>query len=155
MVPSAFAVLDALPLNANGKVDRAALPEPAAEPTGSPDAPRSAVAEVCAGVWAEVLDRPAVGEHENFFALGGDSVLATRIVTQLRQVFTPDGISLRTLFLSPTVAGLAEAITAGEDVPGRSEAVAGIHLRVSRMTPEEVARELSARRAVVKDGAGA
>ncbi|KAB7836968.1 non-ribosomal peptide synthetase [Streptomyces mobaraensis] len=155
MVPSAFAVLDALPLNANGKVDRTALPEPAAEPAGSPGAPRSAVAEVCAGVWAEVLDRPAVGEHENFFALGGDSVLATRIVTRLRQVFTSDGISLRTLFLSPTVAGLAEAITAGEDVPGRSEAVAGIHLRVSRMTPEEVARELSARRAAVKDGAGA
>ncbi|MER5784194.1 amino acid adenylation domain-containing protein [Streptomyces mobaraensis] len=155
MVPSAFAVLDALPLNANGKVDRTALPEPAAEPAGSPDAPRSAVAEVCAGVWAEVLDRPAVGEHENFFALGGDSVLATRIVTRLRQVFTSDGISLRTLFLSPTVAGLAEAITAGEDVPGRSEAVAGIHLRVSRMTPEEVVRELSARRAAVKDGAGA
>ncbi|MGI5336482.1 amino acid adenylation domain-containing protein [Streptomyces sp. CA-181903] len=155
MVPSAFAVLGALPLNANGKVDRAALPEPAAEPTGSPDAPRSAVAEICAGVWAEVLDRPAVGEHENFFSLGGDSVLATRIVTRLRQVFTSDGISLRTLFLSPTVAGLAEAITAGEDVPGRSEAVAGIHLRVSRMTPEEVARELSARRHAVKDGARA
>ncbi|MGW6531284.1 amino acid adenylation domain-containing protein [Streptomyces venezuelae] len=147
MVPSVFVTLDALPLNANGKVDRAALPEPRPEPSGAAqDAPRSAVAEVCAQVWAQVLEVEAVGEQDNFFALGGDSVLATRIVTRLRQVFASDAVTLRTVFLSPTVAGLAAGVVAAEEVPGRAEAMADVHLRVARMSPEEVRRELSARR---------
>ncbi|MGK5629467.1 phosphopantetheine-binding protein [Streptomyces sp. URMC 123] len=116
--------------------------------------------EVCAEVWAEVLDVPGVGAHDNFFDLGGDSVLATRIVTRLREIFESERITLRTMFLSPTVAELAEAMVAAEPAPGRTEAVAGIHLRISRMSPEEVERELSARRAVANGavangGAGA
>ncbi|WP_338146647.1 amino acid adenylation domain-containing protein [Streptomyces boncukensis] len=156
MVPAAFVTLDALPLNANGKVDRAALPEPL--PAASPNAgepPRTAVAEVCAQVWARVLGVESVGERDNFFALGGDSVLATRIVTRLREVFASDAVSLRTVFLSPTVAGLAAAVVAAEEEPGWAEAVAAVELRVSRMSPEEVARELSARGAGSATGAPA
>ncbi|MFD4628396.1 amino acid adenylation domain-containing protein [Streptomyces sp. NPDC058284] len=156
MIPSVFVTLDALPLNANGKVDRSALPEPRPELSGTAgDAPRSAVAEVCARVWAEVLQVEAVGEQDNFFALGGDSVLATRIVTRLRQVFASDAVTLRTVFLSPTVAGLAAGVVAAEEAPGQAEAMAGVHLRVARMSPEEVERELSARRAAAGSGAGA
>ncbi|MFK4066860.1 amino acid adenylation domain-containing protein [Streptomyces sp. NPDC029674] len=156
MVPSVFVTLDALPLNANGKVDRSALPEPRPEPAPAMgDAPRSAVAEVCAQVWAQVLEVERVGDQDNFFALGGDSVLATRIVTRLRQVFASDAVSLRTVFLSPTVAGLAAGVIAAEEAPGRAEAMADVHLRVARMSPEEVERELSARRAAAGSGAGA
>ncbi|MFF1379242.1 amino acid adenylation domain-containing protein [Streptomyces sp. NPDC058308] len=155
LVPSVFVTLDALPLNANGKVDRSALPEPRPELSRTAGgAPRSAVAEVCAQVWAQVLEVEAVGEQDNFFALGGDSVLATRIVTRLRQVFASDAVTLRTVFLSPTVAGLAAGVVAAEEVPGRAEAMAHVHLRVARMSPEAVERELSARRAAAGTGAG-
>ncbi|MBD3003664.1 non-ribosomal peptide synthetase [Streptomyces sp. 5-10] len=152
MVPSVFVTLDALPLNANGKVDRLALPVARPERAAAPSAPRSAVGELCADVWAEVLGLDAVGEQDNFFELGGDSVLATRIVARLREVFESDDVSLRTMFLSPTVAGTAEALVSAEEVPGRTEAMADIHLRVRRMSQEEVARELSARGAVLRGG---
>ncbi|WP_431775069.1 amino acid adenylation domain-containing protein [Streptomyces cucumeris] len=155
MVPSVFVVLDALPLNANGKVDRRALPTARPEAGAAvPSAPDSAVAEVCAAVWAEVLGLDAVGQEDNFFALGGDSVLATRIVTRLRQVFESERITLRMVFLSPTVSGLAEAVTAAEEAPGRAEATATIHLRIARMSPDEVARELAVRRTAAKSGVG-
>ncbi|MFC5220500.1 amino acid adenylation domain-containing protein [Streptomyces coerulescens] len=152
MVPSAFVVLDALPLNANGKVDRGALPAPRVEPATGSGGPSSAVAEVCAAVWADVLGVAAVHEHANFFELGGDSVLATRIVARLRQIFASEGVSLRMVFLTPTVAELARAVVEQEDFPGRSERAAAIHLRIARMSPDEVARELSARRASAKGG---
>ncbi|WP_217231805.1 non-ribosomal peptide synthetase [Streptomyces anulatus] len=156
MVPSVFVPLEALPLNANGKVDRSALPEPVARTSGAGGgAQRSDVAEVCARIWQQVLQVPSVGDDDNFFALGGDSVLATRIVTRLREVFASDAVTLRTVFLSPTVAGVAEGIVAADEAPGRAEAMASVHLRVAHMSPEEVERELLARRAVAGNGAAA
>ncbi|MEV6395076.1 amino acid adenylation domain-containing protein [Streptomyces sp. NPDC051907] len=156
MVPTALVFLDALPLNANGKVDRLALPAPQPGPeesAGPSPAPLTPVEEIVAGVWAEVLESDAVGAHDNFFALGGDSVLATRIVTRLRRILDSEAVSLRTLFLSPTVAELAASMIAAESVPGRTAAVADIHLKIARMDAGDVARELSARRrAADEDG---
>nr|WP_245600700.1 non-ribosomal peptide synthetase [Streptomyces sulphureus] len=153
MVPSVFVVLDALPLNANGKVDRQALPAPRADSAGAPASPSSAVAEVCATVWADVLGVEKVHEHANFFELGGDSVLATRIVRRLREIFLSERVSLRTVFLTHTVAELAATLVAEEDSPGQAEAAAAVHLQIARMSPDEIARELSARRATARGGA--
>ncbi|MEU0878093.1 amino acid adenylation domain-containing protein [Lentzea sp. NPDC005914] len=106
MVPSAFVVLDALPLSPNGKLDRSALPAPSshAETPGF-TAPRTPAEERVAKVWAEVLGLDAVGGDDDFFQLGGDSVLATQALALLG-----GGLSLRALFEHRTVAALAEVL---------------------------------------------
>lgn len=114
MAPAQYVVLDALPLSANGKVDRKALPAVEAATAANVAefvAPGSATERQIAAVWCEVLHLDQVGIHDNFFALGGDSLLATRAVSRMRQVWG-EGISLRRLFEWPTLAGLAAQIDA-------------------------------------------
>ncbi|MET9451266.1 non-ribosomal peptide synthetase [Streptomyces cinerochromogenes] len=110
MVPSAVVVLDALPLTANGKVDRAALPAPGRDTPASPaQPPRTPMEARLAALCAELLDRDGIGVHDDFFALGGHSLLATQLVTRVRTEFAVD-VSLRAFFEAPTVARLAEQI---------------------------------------------
>jgi amino acid adenylation domain-containing protein/FkbM family methyltransferase len=113
MVPAVVVPLAALPLTANGKVDRRALPAPAAsraaEGATAELAPRSPLEEVVAGIWADVLGLSRVGIHTNFFAAGGHSLLATQVVARLREVLGVE-VALRQMFETPTVAGLAAAI---------------------------------------------
>jgi amino acid adenylation domain-containing protein/non-ribosomal peptide synthase protein (TIGR01720 family) len=114
MVPSAFVSLDRLPLNSNGKLDRPALPAPDREAATS-DAfvePRTAAERAVAAVWADVLRIERVGAEDNFFSLGGDSILSIRVVSRLRAAFDVD-VSPRLLFDHPTVAGLARALATG------------------------------------------
>ncbi|WP_420127101.1 non-ribosomal peptide synthase/polyketide synthase [Longimicrobium sp.] len=109
MVPSAIVFLDALPLTANGKLDRKALPAPELAAADRYVAPRTPVEEVLAGIWAEVLRLDRVGVEESFFDLGGHSLLATRVASRVREVFAIE-LPLRALFEGPTVAQLAERV---------------------------------------------
>ncbi|NJP43478.1 non-ribosomal peptide synthetase [Actinacidiphila epipremni] len=108
--PSGYTLLDELPLTANGKIDRAALVPPAPGAAGPADEPpRGPVEEAVAAVWAAVLHRESVPRDATFFALGGDSLQATRLVQRLRAEFRRD-IPLRELLAEPTVAGVARLI---------------------------------------------
>ncbi|HYR09198.1 MAG TPA: amino acid adenylation domain-containing protein, partial [Longimicrobium sp.] len=112
MVPVSFVAMDVLPLNANGKLDRRALPAP--DFAGMADAyvaPRTPAEEVLAGIWAEMLRLERVGIHDNFFDVGGHSLLATRLMSRVGDVFGA-AMSVRALFEAPTVAELAERVEA-------------------------------------------
>jgi amino acid adenylation domain-containing protein len=111
MVPSAFAWLEALPLNANGKVDRRALAQMVLVEERSHDLsePRTPTEELIAGILAGLLKRDRVGVGDDFFDLGGHSLLATRLVSRLSTELGVQ-LSLRTVFEAPTVAGLAAAV---------------------------------------------
>jgi amino acid adenylation domain-containing protein len=109
MVPSAFVTMEAMPLTANGKVDRRALPEPSeagVESSADYAEASTPVQEVLAGIWSQVLGVERVGVNDNFFELGGHSLLATQLVSRIRESFSVD-MPLRAVFESPTVAGLA------------------------------------------------
>jgi acyl carrier protein len=106
MVPGAYVMIDTLPLTANGKLDRAALPAPLAAPRRH-DPPRTPQEELLAAVFAELLGVDRVGRNDSFFALGGHSLLATQLAARVRAVFACE-LPLRTVFDAPTPATLAE-----------------------------------------------
>jgi amino acid adenylation domain-containing protein len=109
MVPSAFVTLQAFPLTPNGKVDRNALPAPAAlrpERTAQYVAPRTALEQRIAAIWQEVLHREQVGLHDNFFDLGGHSLLLAQAHSKLRAALNPQ-LTLVDLFRYPTISALA------------------------------------------------
>ncbi|WP_199326293.1 non-ribosomal peptide synthetase [Nostoc parmelioides] len=109
MIPSQFITLDALPLTPNGKVDRQALPKPQFKTSSQTIAPRTPTEELLLNIWQNILNLNSVGITDNFFALGGHSLLVIRLVSQIQQVFGVD-ISLRQIFENPTIAELATLI---------------------------------------------
>ncbi|HEU4964584.1 MAG TPA: amino acid adenylation domain-containing protein [Bacilli bacterium] len=112
MMPAAFVVLDKLPLTANGKIDRKALPVPEltrAGVTSEYEAPRTELEELVAGVFAQILGCDTVGIFDNFFELGGHSLMATRVISRLRALLGVE-LPMRLFFASPHVAGLTEQI---------------------------------------------
>jgi amino acid adenylation domain-containing protein len=122
MIPNAIVGLQKLPLTSNGKLDRQALEQLADLDSGDSgecyEAPRSAVEEQLAEIWAAVLEVTRVGRHDNFFDLGGHSLLATSAASRCRNAFGLD-VPVRAIFESPTIAELAEVIEPGLKSRGR------------------------------------
>jgi len=109
MIPALLIPLDAFPRTTSGKIDRRALPKPDAYAnlySGEPMPPRTPAEEILAAVFAEVLQLPSIGVEDDFFALGGQSILATQAMARLRERLELD-LSVRLLFEAPTVAALA------------------------------------------------
>ncbi len=114
MVPSAFVVLDHFPLTTNGKIDRKALPKPdLASSAAEYVAPRTPREETLVELWKSLLGVSRVGVHDDFFALGGHSLLVMKLVAKLRDMFAQE-IAVQTVFTSPTVAELARKLDSGE-----------------------------------------
>ncbi len=113
MVPAAFVVQPSLPLTANGKLDRAALPDVEAQPEASVEfvAPRTSVERTIADLWMELLGTRRIGALDDFFSLGAHSLLAMRLISRIRDSFKIE-LALRVLFESPTLAGMAGHVEA-------------------------------------------
>ncbi|HJW23846.1 MAG TPA: amino acid adenylation domain-containing protein [Rhodocyclaceae bacterium] len=112
MIPASFMLLESLPLNANGKIDRQALPPHRFEnirPARAQSVPRTATEQTLAALWSELLKVEPIGIDDDFFDLGGDSLLAIRAVSGIRDAFEMD-LPLRHLLEHPTIAGLGEVI---------------------------------------------
>jgi acyl-CoA synthetase (AMP-forming)/AMP-acid ligase II/aryl carrier-like protein len=117
MVPSYFEWVSAIPLTANGKIDRKALPKPGGGTAGSRETvlPRNETERTLLGLWQEVLGVAQIGIHDNFFDLGGQSLKAVRLRAKIESVLNAT-VSLRDLFARPTIAELAQMIAqAGSD----------------------------------------
>jgi len=144
MIPSQFVHLAELPLTANGKVDRRALRTMvfSITPEETYVAPQTAIEEVLAGIWAEVLRVDRVGRNDNFFALGGHSLLATQVVSYVREIFHFD-LPLRNIFEAPNVADLAEWMLRHSDDPARIKRTAELMLELDELSDAEVGSMLS------------
>ncbi|MCP6762148.1 MAG: amino acid adenylation domain-containing protein [Fischerella sp. CENA71] len=113
MIPTAFVLLKSMPLTSNGKVDRHALPAPEFQLCLNANfvAPHTPTQEILAKLWAEVLNLKQIGIYDNFFEMGGNSLLATQVISRLRSLFGVE-LPLRRLFETPTVGELSELIRA-------------------------------------------
>lgn len=132
MVPSAFAVIDEIPLTVHGKLDRRALPDPVRTTTHRYREPSTATEIQLAELFAQIFGREQIGADDSFFELGGHSLLATRLVVRIRAEFGVE-IDVRAPFDTPTVAGLAALI---ETAPAR--ATAAVPALRKRARPEHI-----------------
>ena len=114
MVPTTFVTLDALPLTANGKVDRAALPEPGSAPAPAEVVPETPLQQELRDIFSSVLEVPEVGIDDSFFDLGGQSLQAMRLLNRIKADVGVE-VLINVLFDSPTVAELAAHIDAKQD----------------------------------------
>jgi amino acid adenylation domain-containing protein len=134
MVPGTYLELEKLPLTHNGKIDRKALPRPDRDTREEEYVgPRDATEETLCRLWQEVLRRERVGIHDNFFSMGGHSLLAVQIISRIKLAFSID-IPLTALFAGPTVARMAKHIAAanGHEVPKSSQILVSIQPQGSR-----------------------
>ncbi|NMX82867.1 MULTISPECIES: non-ribosomal peptide synthetase [Pseudomonas] len=147
MVPSAYVWLAQLPLTANGKLDRKALPAPdqAALISRGYEAPQGEVESLLAQIWQDVLKLERVGRHDHFFELGGHSLLAVSLIERMRQV----GLSadVRVLFSQPSLAALAAAVGSGREIvvpangiPTGCIQITPSMLSLAQLTPQAIAR---------------
>jgi mycobactin phenyloxazoline synthetase len=149
MIPTRTVFFEQMPLTANGKLDRravVALLEPEAADAADPQdsGPRNDVEAALAEIVAQVLRADSVGIHADFFALGGDSVLATSVIARIRDWLEIDHAIVADLFATRTVAGLAERLEQREaqrGTPGRLAMIARHYLDVAALTDEEVLAE--------------
>ncbi len=130
MVPAAIVVLERMPLNANSKLDRAALPAPALAPVEIVPPEGELEAGLCA-IWQEVLGLPAIGVTQNFFEIGGNSMAALRILGRIKQLKPDASVVIADLFNHQSIRSLAAALDSGQ----RSDSGQIIHLRSAGTRP--------------------
>ncbi len=145
MIPSAFVMLNALPLTPAGKIDRKALPFPGSarpELDTSFVAPTTPVEEELAKIWAEVLSLDQVGIQDNFFDLGGHSLLATQVISRVINTFNVE-LPIKSLFESPTVADMAVVITENMAKKAGGEELARMLAELESISDEEARKRLA------------
>jgi amino acid adenylation domain-containing protein/non-ribosomal peptide synthase protein (TIGR01720 family) len=148
MIPAAFVLLDQLPLTPNGKINRRALPEP--EATGSLNeeqyiAPRDFIEEALADLWQEILGVESVGVRNNFFDLGGHSLIATRLSSRVRKLFRIE-LPLSVLFEATTIEEQAQALVKHETRPGQTLKIARVLHRIKTISGDDLKNELEQKR---------
>ncbi|HWX43201.1 MAG TPA: amino acid adenylation domain-containing protein [Blastocatellia bacterium] len=147
MTPSSFVIMERLPLTPNGKVDRKALAvnhEPVDIQEEDCTPARTPAEELVARVWSEVLDAPAVGINSSFFALGGHSLLATQVILRLREIFRVE-VPVRSMFETPTVAGIVTAMSniwGGREIV---EEIAWVFMQVEQLSDQDLHKVLDCR----------
>lgn len=140
MIPSLLIKLDSMPLTASGKISRKGLPaieQGLFESERGFDAPRTPVEQVLAGLWADILALDQVGIHDDFFEIGGHSILAARLVSQIKEIFQFE-LSLRTFFEERTVARLAAVMVADAAMGSTVQRIAELAINVANFTDNEV-----------------
>jgi acyl carrier protein len=147
MVPAAYVQLERMPLTANGKLDRRALPAPEGEAFGRREyeEPQRGLERALAQIWSELLGVDRVGRQDHFFELGGHSLLATQVIARLRKAFDVQ-LAVHALFTTPTVAGLAEAVAESRRVASEADDVELARLleELEGLSDEEAERLLAA-----------
>ena len=146
MVPSVFMLLDKLPLNTNGKVDRRALPAPESSRPDLEQAfvePQTAFERVLVKMWIDVLGLERIGVNDNFFELGGHSLLATQLIARVSEAFQTE-LPLRIIFECPSVSSMAERIQQTETRAGAFEEMASILEQLEALTDDEAKSMLEA-----------
>ncbi len=140
MVPSAFVVLDELPLTPHGKLDRTALPVPGTarlELEKSYSAPRNSVDEVLANIWQQVLNVERIGIHENFFDQGGHSLLAMQVASRVREDLGID-LPIAAIFSTPTISSLADCLLQNPAHRAVLERTADLILSTAHLSDDEL-----------------
>ena len=120
MIPAAIVVLERLPLNPAGKIDRKALPEPEFTTADHYEAPQGEAEEVLAGIWAQVLRLNQVGRNDNFFELGGHSLAVLRVQQKLQEALSIS-LPLRLHFENPVLKDIAAACGANRFLPEKND----------------------------------
>ncbi|MFE7421778.1 amino acid adenylation domain-containing protein [Rhodococcus sp. NPDC057529] len=144
MIPERIVSLEAFPLTPNGKLDRRAVHAVLDDGVAAPAfvAPRTSLEAALADLVGTVLGRREVGAGDDFFALGGDSVLATRTIARIRDWLEAPHATVADLFAARTVAALAHRLDTNDPVPGRLEQVAEVYLEVAGMDDDEIAADV-------------
>jgi acyl carrier protein len=148
MLPAAFVTLDSLPRTPNGKIDRQALPNPEQTRATCDTAvtpPRTPVETEVARIWAEILGVDRLSVHDNFFDIGGHSLLAAQVIYRLREVFLVE-LPLPSLFEAPTVAGVAAVIEQTLGDQAEQASLARALTAVDQLSADEVRTLLAAER---------
>jgi amino acid adenylation domain-containing protein len=152
MVPTKFVILAQLPQTRNGKVDIHALPSPSLEPDHSEvsASPKNPLEKVLVDMWADILDLDSVGVDDNFFEIGGHSLLAARLISRVRDWLKVE-VPLQALFRLPTPAQFAAGLLANAENPAAVEAVAELVASLSSLSDAEVKQMLAMPRAITAE----
>jgi acyl carrier protein len=148
MIPAVFVMLAEMPLTPNGKVDRRALPLPeGVRPELEKEyvAPRNETEEALAVIWGQILGVEKIGVNDNYFDLGGDSLMAMQLISRMSEVFQVK-LQVNQFFEAPSVQEMAQIIRLNETVPGQTEKIARVLRKIQSMSQQNIREMLKEKR---------